>query len=489
MSPSPLFFREAVMSSISSSAPPAPTSNRLSGLMGYVLGVPVAILALISFYLPWVKFIVNGTLFSTLTGQNIAAGVIIQKGGGSEVFRGSAINNVILVVVVIILVSAVLAWRRRRLAVWDGLGVGGMALIGLLVILGGFGSAQRDADLAGVTMQMTYGLFLALATLLLLAVAGFWNMKTVLRERPGIKGTLSAWGFMTPATLLVTIFFFIPALILLILSMTDLASSNFSEPWHFIGLLNYHRMFSDRFFPKILGNTIRYVALTLIFFNVGLALLLALLTSYINRRAGFFFRMLWLLPRITPSVVYIVMWRRMVQQAPFGIINQFLGWFGLSQQPHLLNQHPWLFVIMANGFVGASFGMLIFSSAIESIPKDLFTAAKVDGASTLQIIRDITMPLLKWPLLFVTSYQTLSLLVSFEYILLLTNGGPGLFTTEVWALTSYKRALSTYFGTNQWGYGAAWGLVLVVIAITASVIYLRVFRFDDLVQEPKIDVL
>jgi inositol-phosphate transport system permease protein len=113
----------------------------------------------------------------------------------------------------------------------------------------------------------------------------------------------------------------------------------------------------------------------------------------------------------------------------------------------------------------------------------------VDGASTLQIIRDITLPLLKWPLLFVVSYQTLSLLVSFEYILLLTQGGPGLFTTEVWALTAYKRALFTYFGTNQWGYGSAWALILVVIAAVASIIYLRIFRFDDLVQEPKIDVL
>ncbi len=183
------------------------------------------------------------------------------------------------------------------------------------------------------------------------------------------------------------------------------------------------------------------------------------------------------------------MWRRIAQQPPFGIINQLLGWVGVQYQPNWISESPWLFVILVNGFVGASFGMIIFSSAIEAIPRDLITAAKVDGASTLQIIRDITLPLLKWPLLFVTSYQTLSLLVSFEYILLLTEGGPGLFTTEVWALTAYKRALKTYFATNQWGLGAAWGFVLVVIAVTASIVYLRVFRFDDLVQEPKIDVL
>jgi inositol-phosphate transport system permease protein len=148
-----------------------------------------------------------------------------------------------------------------------------------------------------------------------------------------------------------------------------------------------------------------------------------------------------------------------------------------------------LFVVLVNGFVGASFGLIIFSSAIESIPRDLYTAAKVDGASTWQTIRDITLPMLRWPLLFVTTYQTLSLLVSFEYILLLTQGGPGLFTTEVWSLTAYKRALFTYFGSHAWGYGAAWGFILVIIGIILTVIYLRVFRFDDLVQEPKIDVL
>jgi inositol-phosphate transport system permease protein len=284
---------------------------------------------------------------------------------------------------------------------------------------------------------------------------------------------------MSPATVLVVVFFFIPAILLFILSMTDLASHNFSDPWTFVGLENYRRLFSDTFFPKILKNTFKYVILTLGFFNVGLALGLALLTTNINRRASFFFRVLWLLPRITPSVVYIVMWRRFVQTPPHGIINWFLGMFGVERQPYWLTEMPWLFVVLVNGFVGASFGLIIFSSAIEAIPKDLFTAAKVDGASTWQIVRDITLPLLRWPLLFVTTYQTLSLLVSFEYIFLLT----------LWSLTAYKRALYTYFGSHAWGYGAAWGFVLVVIGVVASAIYLRVFRFNDLVQEPKIDVL
>jgi inositol-phosphate transport system permease protein len=316
--------------------------------------------------------------------------------------------------------------------------------------------------------------------------------KPLMGQRPvsrwgRMKATLEAWGFMGPAGVLVTIFFFTPVIILLWISLTNLSSNNFSNP-DFIGLGNYIRLFNDKFFPKILSNTFRYVILALSFFNVGLALVLALLTTNINRRAGFFFRMIWLLPRLTPSVIYIMMWRRLAADEPFGIINQLLVPIGIEPR-FWLNQNPWIFVLLTNGFVGASFGMIIFSSAIESIPTDYITAAKVDGASTWQVIRDIILPLIKWPLLFVTTYQTLSLLTSFEYILLLTNGGPGLYRTEVWALTAYKRALSTYFGNNQWGYGAAWGFILVIIGIVLSIIYLRVFNFNELVQEPKIDVL
>ena len=77
------------------------------------------------------------------------------------------------------------------------------------------------------------------------------------------------------------------------------------------------------------------------------------------------------------------MWQRIGQQAPFGILGQALsrvGGLGIDTDQYFLNNNPWVFVILVNGFVGASFGMILFSSAIESIPKDLTMAAKVDGA-------------------------------------------------------------------------------------------------------------
>jgi inositol-phosphate transport system permease protein len=255
-----------------------------------------------------------------------------------------------------------------------------------------------------------------------------------------------------------------------------------------VGDDNFQRMFDDQFAPKILFNTLFYVFATLIFFNVGLALVISLLTTHMNRRTGFLFRALWILPRITSPAVYILMWRRIIAVEPFGIINQLNALVGRPEVEYF-REDPWVFVIMANGFIGASFGMIIFTSAIESIPRDLLNASLVDGSSSLQRIRYIILPLLRWPLLFVITYQTLSLLTSFEYILLLTGGGPGLLQTEVWSLTAYNRALNTYFANAQWGYGAAFAVVLVVIGVLMAFIYMRVFRFNELVAEPRIEVL
>ena len=325
--------------------------------------------------------------------------------------------------------------------------------------------------------------------------------------RATLRATLTAYGFMSPAIVLVIVFFLIPGILLLILSVTSLSSSNFTSAWEYIGFDNFSRLFSDAFFPKILRNTFFYTFTTLIFFNLGLALVLALITTSIPRKAGFFFRLVWLLPRITPSVIYILMWLRMGAASPFGIINQIvpdqlaeIGLLGnvvgegmreaLEAGGNLIfGGNPWLFVILVNGFVGASFGMIIFTSALESIPKDLITAAKVDGANTWRLIRDIKLPMIKWPLLFIATYQTLSLLTSFEYILLLTNGGPGLFTTEVWALTAYKRAFSPYFGNSQWGYGAAWAFVIVMVGLILAIVYVKLFKFNELIAEPKIENL
>jgi inositol-phosphate transport system permease protein len=144
---------------------------------------------------------------------------------------------------------------------------------------------------------------------------------------------------------------------------------------------------------------------------------------------------------------------------------------------------PIALIIVSNGFIGASMGMIIFTAAIRGIPEHLFHAAQVDGAGALAQTRFITLPALRWPISFVTIYQTLSLLVSFEYILLLTKGGP-FFDTTVYALYVYRRA----FESGQYGYGAALAFFLIVIGMAVALLGWRFFDMERLLQRPRIEV-
>ena len=302
-----------------------------------------------------------------------------------------------------------------------------------------------------------------------------------------LRRILTPATFLAPAGLLIGAFFLIPALVTLWMSMTDMSTATFSHPG-FIGLDNYVKMFKSRWTVKIAQNTVFYVIMVLIFFNVGLAMVLSILTTEIPKRVGTIFRVLWLLPRITPVVVYIMIWQYATAPPPAGIITQVAGWLGLEGR-NWLRLYPWFFVILSNGFVGASFGMIIFTSAIESISKDLLIAAQVDGANRWQIIRRIKLPLIRWPIMYVLSYQTLSLLTSFQQIQLLTDGGPGLFKTEVWALNAYHNALANYWGNIDFGYGSALFIILAIVGGIAAAAYLRIFRFNEMLAEPRVEEL
>lgn len=293
--------------------------------------------------------------------------------------------------------------------------------------------------------------------------------------------------FLSPAILVVLCFFIFPVLITLIISLTNMSVSTSLSGFSWIGLENYKGILESPWSGFILKNTILFVLTTLLLFNLGLGLVIAIACFFIPKSMSSFFQAIWLLPRITPSVVFVLMMKWAVADAPYGILNQLFSPLGLTAQDWMHTQ-PWLFIIAINGFVGASMGMILFNSAIQAIPKTHFIAAAMDGASNWQMIRYIILPQLKWPIMFTVVYQTLSLLASFEYILLTTNGGPGFYTTEVWALYAYHTAFSNYFGNAQYGYGSALAAILVTLGIIFSLIYFKLFRFKTLVRDPKIEI-
>ena len=249
---------------------------------------------------------------------------------------------------------------------------------------------------------------------------------------------------------------------------------------------NFERMFNSPDTFRVLLNTAFYVSITLVVFNTTYAMVLAIATHYMPERPAGLFRGFWLLPRITPPVIYVLMWKWLAWDT--GFISLFLANFGVPTKNWMLDSasNAWFFVILINGFVGASMGMLVFASALRAIPRSQFYASEVDGANRWQQIRYIILPQMRWPILFVTCYQTLSLLASFDLILLSTDGGPG-GSTEVWSLAAYHTALRNYAGNLEYGFGAAMALALVIIGIVLALIYLRVFNYRTLVAKPLIE--
>jgi inositol-phosphate transport system permease protein len=307
--------------------------------------------------------------------------------------------------------------------------------------------------------------------------------------------SIRSFLFFIPAFIVILTFFFIPVVITITMGFTNM---DFKFEWDFIGFGNYIKMFKydDLLWPiwsegglvqpNIIVNTAVYVFFTLLIFNNLLGVILAITTMSIERRAGIFFRAVWLLPRFTPYVVYGIIWMALLHPAKQGIFNIIRE---VLRLPALdwISAYPWAVMIITNGFVCASMGMVVFAAAIESIPADFRWAAKVDGAGWFQEIRYLILPMIRWQVLFVTAYQTLSLLTSYEIILVITRGGP-FYATTVWSLYTYKIAFDSYVGTYKFGYAAALSTILVLIGIVASIFYWRTFKFKQMMQEPKIEV-
>ena len=288
--------------------------------------------------------------------------------------------------------------------------------------------------------------------------------------------------FLGPAIVLTFMFYVVPVIVDIVISFTDMGRS---LSVHEFTTKQYVKVFTgDKRLPQVIGLTFIYVLGTLAIFNVTFGLILAILTTAIPRTSAGFFRGVWLLPRMSPSVLYIFLWIWVINPTEFGLLNQILeNVFGVAEPIDLMTSAPIALIIFSNGFIGASMGMIIFTSAIRSIPEHLFHAARVDGAGGLAVVLHITLPALRWPISFITIYQTLSLTVSFEYILLLTNGGP-FFDTTVFALYIYRRA----FENGQYAYGAALALFLIVIGIVLAMLGWKFFDMKKLLQEPRIEV-
>lgn len=282
-----------------------------------------------------------------------------------------------------------------------------------------------------------------------------------------LKQTYSAYLFVAPATLLIVVFSFAAIIISLYISFFEWDIISDTHP--FVGLGNYRRaLFEDELFWVAARNTLYYVALSVPGITI-LAFLLALLANeaLVGRAV---FRTIFFLPSITPMVVIALIWIWLY--TPDGMLNGILGVFGLPQ-PNWLNDTNTAMpaVVIMSIWQAVGYYTAIYIAGLADIPKDFYDAAKVDGASRLQEIRYITVPLLRNVTLFVTVTLAIAAFQMFTQVYVMTQGGP-INATETMQLLIYKNAFR-YF---KMGYASAlsWLLFLAIFVLVA--IQMRRFR-------------
>ncbi|QHT62263.1 sugar ABC transporter permease [Paenibacillus lycopersici] len=287
--------------------------------------------------------------------------------------------------------------------------------------------------------------------------------------------------FIMPFSLLVFVFFVLPAVATIGMSFTDL---NASMKPHYIGLTNFKRIFADYNLPEILSHTAVFAVLSLAI-SLLFALIVSIATQYFlkGKVSAVLYRVLWLIPSIIPSVVYVTFWKFLFDPTEGGLVNDLLHRLGVVSEPvSWFTKGAMAIVILATIVSTVSGGMILLSSAINSIPEDLYKAARVDGASEQSVILKIILPTLKWPLMYITISDLIGFVSSYFFIMLLTQGGPMRDTTTL-SLYAFQQA----FNLKYYGYGAAVSLIVVFISFVLTLLLIRMFDFDQLIKPSRIE--
>ena len=279
-----------------------------------------------------------------------------------------------------------------------------------------------------------------------------------------MKSSRVAWWFVGPALLVIAVFFVLPVLAGLAMSLTDFdiyALADLSN-LRIVGLRNYAELLQRPLFWKALGNTLYFVVVGVplsLAVSLGAALLLA------SRFARFqpFFRTALFAPVVTTIVAVAVIWRHLLGTR-YGFVNYALGAIGIAPidwlgDPRFAMPAIIIFAVWKN----FGYNMIILLAGLQSIPRDLYEAARIDGASALARFRYVTLPMLA-PILTIVGILTVAgyfQLFAEPYVM--TQGGPLQSTVSV-LYFMYEE------GFKWWNLGTAsavaFMLFLLIFAVT-----------------------
>jgi multiple sugar transport system permease protein len=283
-------------------------------------------------------------------------------------------------------------------------------------------------------------------------------MRSALQRRQARSG----WLFLSPAFLLIGVFFFLPVVAGLLLSLTDFDIYAIGSPGtaRFVGLRNYVEVLRSAAFWGALRNTLYFVVAggTL---SVVVSLAAALLLSARVVRLRSLFRTIYFTPVVTTLVAVAIVWRYLYHPR-YGLLNHVLGWLHLGPVDWLGDPH-WAMpaIILLSVWKNFGYNMLIFVAGLQGIPEEYYEAAAIDGAGAWRRFLHVTLPGLAPIFLFVGLTTMIGQFQLFAEPYVMTQGGP-LGSTRSLVLLMYEE------GFRWWRMGTASTIAVLLLLITLA---------------------
>ncbi|WP_026045701.1 carbohydrate ABC transporter permease [Paenisporosarcina sp. TG-14] len=280
--------------------------------------------------------------------------------------------------------------------------------------------------------------------------------------------------FIAPALTILILFSLLPITIAFVISFTDMNLKGLAD-WSnisFIGIENYKTLLTDSVFHKAVFNTLFYVVIGVPLVIIS-SLSIALLLNYGKNLVFTVFRAVYFMPAITNIIAIAVVWG-FLYNTEYGLFNYILSLADVDKVPWL--EQPVmakLSLIVLAVWKGIGINMIIFLAALQGIPNAYYEAARIDGAKRWQILFQITIPLLRYAIFFVTVTTLIGWLQFFEEPFIMTKGGP-LDGTVSMALFIYQRG----FQFSEFGYAAAGSFVLFIVIIIVTLIQFKMRKSD-----------
>ena len=287
-----------------------------------------------------------------------------------------------------------------------------------------------------------------------------------MKAKKNIKGAL----YVLPSFVLILIFSIIPILMNAYFSFTKY---NVIQSPQWIGLANYARMIKDHYVVDSLRNTLVYTAITVPLQTAGALVLGAVIASFFKNKLGNFVKGSLFVPTIASGILIGTLWFLFL--APRGVVNEILNLFHLPSVTWLGGKYSsMLSVCMVSVWKNVGYFLVIYYAGIMDIPKELYEAAKVDGANGIQCFFKITLPELKNITYLVLTLGIIWSFQVFDLVYIMTGGGPGTSTITL-VMTIYNAAFKEY----NMGYASAVALLLFVIILLINIVQKRFFKEED----------